>query len=232
MAEDNCRGEGDEKIVQAAAALFKLKDEGTIRNVGISGYPLPTLLRLSILIKSKLNRPLDAVMSFSHSNLQNYSLAEYTSLFEDRGGVDHIITASPLNMGLLTEKGPPDWHPSPQGLRETAMRAAKLCRERNTTLMRVAEEFSLRWEEMVHRLTGRSPRGMSTVVVGLSNPKEVHEVVDVYMTLRSDAAKTLHDRDVSDVMELFSREGWSNYNWTEQLLLTGSERVHGIVPCY
>jgi len=28
-----------------------------------------------------------------------------------------VITASPLSMGLLTENGPPEWHPAPSELK-------------------------------------------------------------------------------------------------------------------
>ncbi|PRP73874.1 hypothetical protein PROFUN_16492 [Planoprotostelium fungivorum] len=212
------RGPGDEKIIQAAATLFQLKDEGIIRNVGISGYPLPTLLRLSILIRLRLQRPLDAIMSFSHSNLQNYSLADYTPHFHDSAGVKNILTASPLNMGLLTERGPPSWHPSPAGLRDTAHRAADMCRERGTTLMKVAEGFSMRWDEFVGRTTGKSGGPPSTVVVGLSNPREVHEAVDVYVSLKEKEEREKHDEDMKLVMKVFQEDGWANWNWVEEEL--------------
>ncbi|PRP74683.1 hypothetical protein PROFUN_03605 [Planoprotostelium fungivorum] len=218
MSLARSRGPGDEKIIQAAATLFQLKDEGIIRNVGISGYPLPTLLRLSILIRHRLQRPLDAIMSFSHSNLQNYSLANYTPHFHDSAGVKNILTASPLNMGLLTERGPPSWHPSPTGLRDTAHRAADMCRDRGTTLMKVAEGFSMRWDEFVGRTTGKSGGPPSTVVVGLSNPREVHEAVDVYVSLKKKEEREKHDEDMKLVMKVFQDDGWANWNWVEEEL--------------
>lgn len=87
--------------------------------------------------------------------------------------------ASPLNMGLLTENGPPDWHPSPAGLRECALKCAEKCKDRGTTIMRVAEGFSMRWDEMRARLcqdikttTSRD----STIVIGFANPSEVWSI--------------------------------------------------------
>ena len=46
--EGKVRGHGDEQILAAFAELRKLKSEGLVRRIGITGYPLPTLLRLAI----------------------------------------------------------------------------------------------------------------------------------------------------------------------------------------
>ena len=40
-----------------------------------------------------------------------------------------LMAAAPLSMGLLTQAGPPDWHPAPEELKEACRNAAYICRE-------------------------------------------------------------------------------------------------------
>ena len=59
-------GAGDEQILAAAKQLFALKDAGLVKMVGISGYPLPTLVRLARLIATQAPyRPIDSMLSYS-----------------------------------------------------------------------------------------------------------------------------------------------------------------------
>lgn len=76
---EKIHGDGDRVILRAFETLMQLKAEGVIRKAGMAAYPLPTLLRLSRLIKHHLG-PVDIVQSYSHYNLQNSCLAAYVSL--------------------------------------------------------------------------------------------------------------------------------------------------------
>lgn len=69
-------GKGDALIIQAFQTLLELKQAGKIRNAGLAGYPLPTLLRLARLIRDKIGA-VDVVQTYSHFNLQNTSLSEF-----------------------------------------------------------------------------------------------------------------------------------------------------------
>ncbi|EGF97138.1 uncharacterized protein MELLADRAFT_28369, partial [Melampsora larici-populina 98AG31] len=110
-------GSGDQLILKAIQTLFQLKQEGKIKKVGISGYPLPTLLRISKLIHQELKTPLDIIMSYSNYTLQNQSLKPYVDLFHQQG-IQQIINASPFSMGLLTTLGPQLWHPACDELKQ------------------------------------------------------------------------------------------------------------------
>ncbi|KAE8234518.1 hypothetical protein CF326_g436 [Tilletia indica] len=81
------RGPGDLKILAALHELFKLKDEGKVRAVGISGYPLPVLLRIARLAataKEGPQRPLDVILSYSNHTLHSDILPEYMALFSEQ----------------------------------------------------------------------------------------------------------------------------------------------------
>ncbi|CAD6915986.1 unnamed protein product [Tilletia caries] len=81
------RGPGDLKVLAALKELFKLKDEGIVRAVGISGYPLPVLLRIARLAATAPEgpkRPLDVILSYSNHTLHSDILPEYMALFSEQ----------------------------------------------------------------------------------------------------------------------------------------------------
>ncbi|KAL1874356.1 hypothetical protein VTK73DRAFT_439 [Phialemonium thermophilum] len=152
----------DDSVIEAVRTLRHLRDEDhLIRYVGISGFPPERLCALADAVLRATGEPLDAVLSYGHFTVQNRTLgldelnalrsyrngndATYTNRNADRSvlarlkasGVDVVLNASMLGMGLLTTAGiPPDpsepaaptplnakgaplarWHPSPPALR-------------------------------------------------------------------------------------------------------------------
>ncbi|KAI0637704.1 Aldo/keto reductase [Trametes polyzona] len=194
-------GPGDQAVLDAVAELRRLQDEGVVKHVGISGYPLPTLLRLARLVRHTAPfRPLDVVLSYSHSNLQNATFAAFAPRLR-AAGVAQLLTASPLNMGLLTPR-PPAWHPAPRALRQAAEDAARECEgaglEGGLPSVAVGYGFRLGRELGV------------PVVIGLSSPREVHESVRAWREVREgkDEAKRLAlERRVVEI--LGEHVGWS-----------------------
>jgi L-galactose dehydrogenase len=57
-------------------------------------------------------------------------------------------------MGLLTEAGPPAWHPAPAEMREAAKAAFRLCAARGIDLSRLALRFCLDHPYVSSTLTG------------------------------------------------------------------------------
>jgi D-arabinose 1-dehydrogenase len=111
-----------EEVLTAVKELRRIRDEeGTIKYVGISGYPVPLLVELAELVKRESGEGLDAVMSYANFTLQNEGLKGALKRLED-AGVGCVPNASPLGMGLLRSKGVPvggkgDFHPAPLELR-------------------------------------------------------------------------------------------------------------------
>jgi aryl-alcohol dehydrogenase-like predicted oxidoreductase len=54
-----------------------------------------------------------------------------------------IINASPLGMGLLTNRGAPDWHPAPDEIKQRCAQAAAFCRHQGANIAELAIQFSL-----------------------------------------------------------------------------------------
>lgn len=80
----------------------------------------------------------------------HYNLHDATSLFDKPVGrynsfADYckdkemlLLAAAPLSMGLLTHRGPPDWHPASKELKEACQRAALVCQQLNTEISTLA----------------------------------------------------------------------------------------------
>ncbi|KAH0839603.1 Aldo/keto reductase family-domain-containing protein [Lanmaoa asiatica] len=176
-------GDGDREVLAAIGELRRQQDAGVVRRVGISGaspflllprptlgiekllgYPLPTLLRLAILVKHTAPyKPLDVVMSYCHLNIQNRTLLEFKAAFERRAGVKQVITASPLSMRLLTPN-PTAWHPASENLKEAVKRAVRVS-DGESGLPELALEYAFHKAREVEIPT----------VVGLGSLKDVHE---------------------------------------------------------
>ncbi|KAK6497477.1 hypothetical protein TWF481_011885 [Arthrobotrys musiformis] len=133
------------EILSAVTTLRELRDEGKISYIGISGYPIPLLAETAELVVSQTGEALDAVMSYSHYTVQTTLLSKSLKRIKD-AGVECVINASLLGMGLLRTQGVPigemgDFHPSSDGLRKVCADAAGYVANRGKKL----EEVAYRW---------------------------------------------------------------------------------------
>ncbi|MCA1595789.1 MAG: aldo/keto reductase [Chloroflexi bacterium] len=128
-------GSIEQVIEETIPALGRLRDTGKVRFVGITGYPLK-------IFREVLERTaVDTVLSYCRFSLNDTSLETIIPFLQDRGV--GLISASPLSMGLLTDRGPAEWHPAPAQLRSAAARAAAYCRQHGADIAQIALEFSL-----------------------------------------------------------------------------------------
>ncbi|KAL3460852.1 Aldo/keto reductase family-domain-containing protein [Aspergillus heterothallicus] len=137
------------EVLEAVRELRRIRDtEGTIRYVGISGYPVDVLCDLAELVLRETGEPLDVVMSYANFTLQNTRLLTEGLPRLVAAGVDVIPNASPLGMGLLRRKGVPigsmgDFHPAPDGLRSAIHNAAEWADTQGEKIEVIAIRFAL-----------------------------------------------------------------------------------------
>ena len=81
------------------------------------------------------------MLCFCHYCLNDEAITDYLDYFEERG--IGVINASPLSMGLLSQRGVPDWHPAPKPLVEACSRAAEYCNEIGYPIERLAMQYSV-----------------------------------------------------------------------------------------
>jgi len=116
-------------------ALRQVQKEGKIRYVGISGLPLKTLHAISE------QGVVDFVLSYGQWTLLNQELGKWLTTF--RAQNIGLINAAPLAMGLLTRRGPPEWHPATQEIKNLCQDVGRQLQCSSIDLARVALQFSL-----------------------------------------------------------------------------------------
>ncbi|HEX8236385.1 MAG TPA: aldo/keto reductase [Abditibacteriaceae bacterium] len=137
----------DKIVNEALPALREVVRAGKARFIGITGLPLK-------IFPEVLGRAeVDTILSYCHYALNDTSLETLLPfLKEKRVG---IINASPLSMGLLTNKTSlPDWHPAPAELRAACAQAAKHCQARGADISKLAVQFAVANEAIHTTLVG------------------------------------------------------------------------------
>ena len=138
-------------FTETARVLHDLKREGKCRFVGVSCYPLG-------LLRQAVERcDLDVVISYCHYSLQNTRLLTELLPAAEARGVG-VLNASPLSMGLLTNQGPPPWHPAPPEIQEACRRAAELCRNRGADIATLGMQFCVAEARIPSTITGTAKR--------------------------------------------------------------------------
>jgi aryl-alcohol dehydrogenase-like predicted oxidoreductase len=128
-------------LSEVLPALQALKEAGKIRRIGITGYPKEALLYLAEHCPPGI--VLDTALSYCHYNLHNTSLVDGGALraLGERG--IGVICGSPLSMGLLTQRGPPAWHPASPALKERCRAAAAYAAAAGVDIATLALHFAL-----------------------------------------------------------------------------------------
>lgn len=138
-------------------ALVELREEGVVSHVGITDLQPENL---KWLVENTPEGTIESILNFCHYCLNDDLLLDYLDFFEERG--IGIINASPLSMGLLSQRGTPDWHPAPEALKEACARAAAYCTEHGYPIEKLAVQYS----------TSLNPR-IATTLFSSANPENV-----------------------------------------------------------
>ncbi|KAL7622679.1 hypothetical protein AAE478_008193 [Parahypoxylon ruwenzoriense] len=182
------------EVLAAVLELRRLRSEGVIRYVGISGYPVGKLCTLAEMIYRETGEPLDAVLSYGHYTVQNMTLGTSAMTRFDRAGVDVVLNASMLGMGLLTTRGADagpmaTWHPSPEGLRKACQDLVPVAVDAGEKLEVVAIHWALdNWSRVGAPKGGRFPglpagNRIGVSVMGISSVAELEETYRVFQSM-------------------------------------------------
>ncbi|KAL3300792.1 L-galactose dehydrogenase [Colletotrichum asianum] len=202
------------EVLAAVQTLRQLRDEGKIRFVGISGFPVHVLCSLAEMILAETGEPLDAILSYGHFTIQNPTLgydevvagADHTNdqspLRRFRNaGVQVVLNASMLGMGLLTHTGIPTnseqsegkagviakWHPAPDDLRTACKKLSTFANEAGERLETIALHWSMEEYARVGalaglgvQLPGQGDLRVGGSVMGVTNVSELEQTVDAW----------------------------------------------------
>jgi L-galactose dehydrogenase len=121
-------------LTEGFEAVAELKAEGRIGAVSFGIYPMDLWHRILTTL------PVDAGLVHNHYSLHDTRMLELLPLAKERG--IGLINASPFGSGLLTDRGPADWHPANAEQRAVFKQAADFCAARGTSLSKLALQFS------------------------------------------------------------------------------------------
>jgi len=169
-------------VEETLPAMRELQAAGKLRCVGISGYPMK-------VFRYVLERAdLDVVLSYNHYTLQNTMLADLAPYLQERGV--GILNAAPFAARLLTDAPLPSWHKATDEVRAACRTAAELCRQRGSSIAKLALQFSIAHD------------AFASCVVGSANPANVAQWVEW-------AAAPLDEELLGEVAEILAPvHGW------------------------
>lgn len=149
-------------VDETLPALVELRNKGVVRHVGITDLQPENL---KWVIEHAEKGTVESILNFCHYSLNDDLLLDYLDFFEERG--IGVINASPFSMGLLSQRGTPDWHPAPASLKESCAKAAAYCQEKGYPIEKLAIQYS----------TSLNPR-IATTLFSSANPQNVLKNID------------------------------------------------------
>lgn len=125
-------------VGETLPALVELKRQGVVNHVGITDLQLENL---RWVVEHSEPGTVESVLNFCHYSLNDTKLAGYLDYFESKGV--GVINASPLSMGLLSQRGVPAWHPAPASLVEACQKAVWHCQSKNYPIEKLAIQYAV-----------------------------------------------------------------------------------------
>lgn len=148
-------GSIDQIIHETIPALRKVQAAGKARFVGITCLPVKLFKQVMDAVE------VDQIQSYCRYCLNDTALADLLPELKAKGVA--IFNSAPLAMRLLSDEGPPDWHPAPAELKAKCAEAAKFCRDHGTNIGKLALQFSV------------ANPDIPTNIVGTANPTRIAE---------------------------------------------------------
>jgi L-galactose dehydrogenase len=147
-------------LTEGYEALQELKREGRIGNVSFGIYPMDLWKRIFASLD------IDAALVHNHYCLNDTQLLDLLPVAKAKS--IGIVNGSPFASGLLTDRGPADWHPAKPDDRALFRNAAEFCRSQGSSISRLALQFS-----------SQSP-DIPTTLFSTANPESVRRNVADY----------------------------------------------------
>lgn len=146
-------GDLNQIINETIPALRRVVESGKARFIGVTGLPLSVFTAIAAQV------PLDTVLSYCRYTLNDTSLENITPFLHEKN--IGVIAASPLGMGLLTGRGPAQWHPATPEIRETCAQAVQWCESQGVSMEKLAIQFAV------------SNPAFASTLVGTASPTQI-----------------------------------------------------------
>lgn len=171
-------GSKEQVLNESIPAIMKVKESGKARFVGITGLPVRYLAQIVKEVD------VDTVLSWAHFNLLEDEINdELVPLSKEKGF--GLMNAAPFLQRILTDAPLPDWHRSPQALKDIQHVLLALCDKYGLSLSDVALSYAISHPGIATTIAGMCE--VETVsknikAVGLAIPPDLLEEINVAVT--------------------------------------------------
>ena len=148
-------GNIDQIVTETIPALREAQRQGKARFIGITCLPI----RLFKEVMDQID--VDQIQSYCHYCLNDTALADILLYLKEKQV--GIFNSAPLAMRLLTQEGPPSWHPAPAEVTAKCAEAAAYCASQGADLAKLALQFSV------------ANPDIHTTIVGTASPDRILE---------------------------------------------------------
>ena len=166
-------------VSETLPALVELREKGIVSHVGITDLQLENL---RWVIEHVPAGTVESVLNFCHYCLCDDKMVDFLDFFEEHNV--GIISASPLSMGLLSQRGVPDWHPAPKPLVEACKKAAEHCASKGYPIEKLAMQYALSNDRIATTLfSSANPENVKKNLAFIEEPidwqlvEEVREII-------------------------------------------------------
>ncbi|HWA11258.1 MAG TPA: aldo/keto reductase [Opitutaceae bacterium] len=174
----------DQIVNETLPALVRLRQAGRIGHIGITGLPVKIFPAVIDRVGPQV---VETILSFCRYELNDTALGDLLPYLRQKGV--GVINASPTGMGLLTERGVPDWHPASRAIVEGSRKAVDYCRSVGTDIVKLAIQFATSHPDIATTLVGTaSPENIRKNVAYAEEPLDrelLARVLDVLRPIRN-----------------------------------------------
>jgi len=192
-------------VNETLPALQSVVEAGKARYIGVTGYPV-SVLKEAV---EHSNTKVDTVLSYTRDTLVDDTLKKFLPFFQSKGL--GIINAAGVAMGLLTNAGPPQWHPAADSLKQACAAAGQYCKERGVELGRLAQHYTM------------AQPGIDTNLVGINIREVLRSNLDILNNGLSDLEKQVLEEINTQFFDKIKPSHWEGVeiNALKEKLKTG-----------
>ena len=179
----------EQVINETLPALWDLVDSGIVGSVGITGLPVPLLKEITEEAEDGM---IETVLNFCHYCLNDDALSDDIDFYKSKQ--IGIINASPLSMGLLSERGAPEWHPASKEIKEACQKAANHCKSKDYRIEQLAVKYAVDHPEI------------ATTLISTTNPENIKKNVEWALAPQNEELLA----EVLEILKPVHRLTWEN----------------------
>ncbi|XP_066257365.1 uncharacterized protein [Euwallacea similis] len=180
-------------LKETLPTVQKIVKSGKARHIGITGYPVNNLKEC--IERSEV--PIDTVLSYCRSTMVDNTLDEYVSFLRSKNV--GIINAAVNSMGLLTNNGPPSWHPADKDIKQTCKAASEYCKANNVELGKLAVYEGLQKASVA-----------DTILIGMNNRTLLNYNLDVLNNGINEQELSVYREVIRILSKLPEKSHWEN----------------------